>query len=681
MVIISVSLLDSQDIIWGGEDLFTHMLIVGPTRSGKTATIIKPFIKQLLIKKARGVPLGLSCIEPKGDIADMVAEMCQLLDIPYVHIDPEKKDTDRFNPMEGDIDDVAEATVAVLNGLFGKQESFFATVQELSSRNVTKLLKELHGDDLDLIDVVRTLRDPQILDQKVQELKRKKGRTDLVQFFEHELLGDMKSHYQKLVLGLRAQLENITSNRFLKRIITGKSSINIDKHFAEGGVLAVNTAMGRLRKAGDAFGQFVIMHLQSGTFRRPRGYRVPHFLIVDEYSRYINPDVELFLALAAEFRVAGMFAVQSLGQLEVESGILSGKAIKQSIMTNCRNKIAFGGLSAKDAKEFAEEFGKQTVILRQSTYEMKYLMPNIMPSTYRDTEKEEYRFTPSQIMTGLPRFHFIYQTLEDGTPKNARIGKGKFIPKDWYERYLRETNKQPRIKRILSSLKLESINSKIARFQSYVSVDEMSEEEIEAYEKEYVAKYGKREGAEGYEQPTPVDHNTGELENETHFVELSADDSVDEVDEIITEKPVFISKKKKTEPPQPEKQPQQSVQQPIEQPIEPFDPLDGLDEKTKDVSLDEQTYQKLEKLKERELELEHLTEELEQKEKPVIIDITAPWPLYDEERILKTEPVRQANGVHQSEKEPKKEKREPVKESQTNSTQEEKGDEQAWFGF
>ena len=61
--------------------------------------------------------------------------------------------------MEGETDTVAEATVVVLKGLFEKQDAFFATVQELSARNVTKLLKELHGDNMDIIDVMNTLRD------------------------------------------------------------------------------------------------------------------------------------------------------------------------------------------------------------------------------------------------------------------------------------------------------------------------------------------------------------------------------------------------------------------------------------------------------------------------------------------------------------------------------------------
>lgn len=428
-------------ILWEGNDCFTHLLVVGTTRSGKTSTILKPMIYQLLLMKKRGIPLGLSVIEPKGDLAYMTYEMCQEMGIPIKYIDPTRPDSARFNPMEGDIDTVAEATVAVLKGLFGKQEAFFATVQELSARNVTKLLKQLHGDKLDITDVLNTLRDPDILRRKVMELRAKEGETELVHFFESELLGTLEERYRQFVIGLRAQLENIVSNASLRQIMTGKSDIDIDRHFAEGGVLAANTALGLLRESGDAFGQFLIMHLQSGTFRRPgtENTRIPHFLIVDEYSRYINPQVEIFLSLAAEYRVAGVFAIQSLGQLEIESGNISAKAMKRAILTNCRNKIVFGGLSSQDAKEFAEEFGKDKIIMRQSTYTNRILIPKLFPDNYRDTEEEEYRFDYTDIMDGLPRFHFIHKLVKDGTPQPPGIGVGSFVPHNWKE--LREWEK------------------------------------------------------------------------------------------------------------------------------------------------------------------------------------------------------------------------------------------------
>jgi type IV secretory pathway TraG/TraD family ATPase VirD4 len=431
-------------IKWGGSDMFTHMLAVGPTRCGKTATLLKPIIYQLLLMKKKGIPLGLSVVEPKGDVAEMVNEMCGEMDMSCVHVDPTSDHSARFPVMKGDEDDVAEATVTVLKSMFGKQEAFFATVQELAGRNITKLLKRLYLDDVNLGDVLRTMRDQRILEDKVQELRFKEGESDLVQFFQSELLGAQKEKYQQFVIGLRAQLENLTSNRHLEPILMGQSDFDMDRHFETGGVLAVNTAMGKLRKAGDAFGQFVVMHLQSGTFRRPgtERTRVPHVMIVDEYSRYINPDVELFLSIAAEYRTAGIFATQSLGQLEVEAGKINAKAMKQSILTSCRNKIAFGGLAYQDALEFSREFGKKQIISRQSTFKQQILLPNLLPENYRDTEKEEDRIFYTQMMDGLPKFHYVAKLLDDGTPLPPKIGKGSFVPRDWKERREWEVRKK-----------------------------------------------------------------------------------------------------------------------------------------------------------------------------------------------------------------------------------------------
>ena len=59
--------------------------------------------------------------------------------------------------------------------------------------------------------------------------------TDLVHFFEAELLGSMREKYQQFVIGLRAQLENIVSNEALRTIMTGRSDVNIDEHLETGG--------------------------------------------------------------------------------------------------------------------------------------------------------------------------------------------------------------------------------------------------------------------------------------------------------------------------------------------------------------------------------------------------------------------------------------------------------------
>lgn len=431
-------------IRWGGDDPFTHTLCVGPTRCGKTATILKPLIYEILLAKKRGIPCGLSVIEPKGDVARMVKEMAEGMGLAdqLVYIDPLYPDeTHRINVMKGNKLDVAEATVAVLKSLFGKQDAFFATVQELSSRKVTILLKELYGDNMDIMDVLANLRDVSLLQTNVERLRQSQGTNDLVQFFDNELLGtgNMADKYRQFIVGLRAQLENITSNEHLRAIVTGKSDIDLDEHFEKGGILAVNTALGMLGRSGDAFGMFMAMHLQLATFRRKgtERTRVPHYLIIDEYSRYINPDVERFLSIAAEYRVALIAAIQSLGQLELESGNLSAKAMKRAILTSTRNKIIFGGLEYEDAEEVSRIMGKEVIRERSRSFSGG-ILENILPKIYKEEEEEKERYYATFLMDGLPRFHYIHKLLVNGTPQEPGVGVGNFIPRDWKDQLEQE---------------------------------------------------------------------------------------------------------------------------------------------------------------------------------------------------------------------------------------------------
>lgn len=422
-------------LLWGREDAFTHTIIVGPTRCGKTATLIKPMIYQILTAKARGFPCGLSVIEPKGDVAQFTVDLARELGIQAYHLDPTQASSDAINLMRGPVNDVAEATIAVLKGMFGKQEAFFQLVQELTARNFIKLLKLNHGDNLDILSVLRVLRDDDILKRETKALEKSGKDPDLFSFFEHEMRGRLGDKWKDLALGLRAQIENIVSNEDLKHIITGDSGIDLDRHMAEGGVIGINTALGKLRRSGDAFGQFMAMHLQAAAFRRPgtERTRIPHYLIIDEMSRYINPDTEKFLSIAAEYRVAAILAVQSFSQLEIGAGDITPKAMKTAILTNCRNKISFGGVTFDDADYLADELGKNWEVTRQNTYD-GFALASFLPKTYRETEQEAYRLRPTDIQDGLPRFHFIHKLVQEGHPMKPGIAVGQFVPADWRER-------------------------------------------------------------------------------------------------------------------------------------------------------------------------------------------------------------------------------------------------------
>jgi hypothetical protein len=139
--------------------------------------------------------------------------------------------------------------------------------------------------------------------------------------------------------------------------------------------------------------------------------------------------------------VAGIFALQSFSQLEISTGDLSGKSIRTAILTNCRNKISFGGLSNEDAEYFAKELGKDWEMRRENTYSGDVLA-DFFPKTYRDTETENYRIRPTDIQDGLPRFHFIHKLTREGHPCKPGIAVGAFVPDDWRDRARELARKQ-----------------------------------------------------------------------------------------------------------------------------------------------------------------------------------------------------------------------------------------------
>jgi hypothetical protein len=138
--------------------------------------------------------------------------------------------------------------------------------------------------------------------------------------------------------------------------------------------------------------------------------------------------------------------------------------MKQAIMTSCRNKIAFGGLSAKDAQEFSEEFGKDQIIMRQSTYKNRILFPRLFPDSYRDMESEEYRFHYTYLQDQMERFHYIARLMKEGTPQKPIEAIGNFVPRDWKER--REWETEEGRKKRKKKDQVNKIKNLLHRFRS-----------------------------------------------------------------------------------------------------------------------------------------------------------------------------------------------------------------------
>lgn len=421
-------------VVIPAEDRFVHTLVVGPTMCGKS-TQIKGMVGQDLRRMAWGERLGLTVVEPKGDLVREVAEMARDMGIPVVLIDPEDPGSPRFNPLQGDPHLVADIMRTVLKAMFGRQEAFFSHVQETSARNTVQLLKILEQHDRDLalaqgerppvltmLDLARVLRNTDLLKSRVDALKRVAPESDLVEYFDREVFGQTGAKLHEFAMGLRMQLEDIVGSPILARVLNGPSDVDLDRHLAEGGqVLCVNTCFGSLGRLGDLFGQFVVLHFQQAVFRRPPegvAPRIPHFLYLDEFPRYLNPDFERMVAMARSYRCAAILAIQVTDQLL----LAEAPAFREVVLQNCRNKLVFGGLSASDAERFAREFGEQDVRVREMSYRhhRTVLMP-WGPDQFRESWRPKPRFAYTQLME-LPRFHVAYRLVCGGTPQPPGLG-------------------------------------------------------------------------------------------------------------------------------------------------------------------------------------------------------------------------------------------------------------------
>lgn len=450
-------------------DRYLHTLIVGTTGTGKSSRVLKPMIEQDIKAIKAGHKIGVTVIEPKGDLAEDVANMAKAMGVPVIFINPDDPATPKFNPLAiGDDNTAAEIARTVFKNLFGKQDPFFSNNQQQAIRSTVQLLRKLKGKNVTLEDAQFVLRNFDHLKVLVKTLEEREGPSSLTEYFTRDVLASqMQDKVYQWLLGLRLQLDNILGNPLIKNVLVGQSDIDLDDHLAEGGrVLVVNTAM-HLGTLGDFFGQFVIMHLESAVFRRPgtEWTRIPHALYIDEFPRYANADFERLLAIGRSFRCATTIAVQNTGQIVLEEN----KQFRDITLGLCRNKIILNTDNADDAKRFAAEMGQVEVIEKHLSYKRHWTI--FFPwreEGLREEKKKKERFDYTQIME-IPKFHAIVRVIQNGQAQPPVM-----IPLQLSEYDARKKQK-PKVKRHTGKLVIKNLPETAPKLD--IKIPEAEEEE------------------------------------------------------------------------------------------------------------------------------------------------------------------------------------------------------------
>lgn len=449
-VILCNDLETKEPIIWRYSDRFLHMLILGPTGSGKTSQILSPLINQDLQNR----DAGLTVIEPKGDFAEQVQAMSEYYgrEDETLYFNPAMKNCPSFNPLYGLEREVIENITTTFNAFSEGSSDFFKTQNETLVRNALRILKRMKGNDATMIDFYRLIHNSAGFGTKMlNDFQRKIGEgdeqtmkenEDLIAWFKDDYLSENSKTYEHCS-GLRAQVSKLTSNPYLRRVLNptnGGSDIDFDKHLEEGTVMAITTAQGELRDLSRFLGYFIILQFQSSVFKRPgnENTRKGHFLYIDEFQTYANNGFTDMLTQGRSYRVASHLATQNRSLIGANSG-KDAKNFIEMVSTNARNVVIFPGGNPEDAKYYAEHFGAfkvkktQVGVTRQKFNPLKGIKPmNYDSESIRETEEEEYLFTATEIKN-RPFGEVIVALVDNNSVQKARAGKIEFIPLDVYE--------------------------------------------------------------------------------------------------------------------------------------------------------------------------------------------------------------------------------------------------------
>lgn len=426
------------------KDRFLHMLVLGPTGSGKTSQTIIPMIHQDI----QNPNCGITVIEPKADLAEKIYAMAKNYDRPVIYFNPILPDCPYFNPLFGKEEDVIENIATTFKMLSPDSPQFFMDMNENLVRNALKVLKRTLFNDATFIDLYTLIANPGGAGRKMvmnfsrmnaESAEIAKENSDIAQYFLNDYFNEKSKTYEHCS-AVRTQVGKIISNKFLRKVLNppaGRNDIDFDKHLAEGGVIAIATAQGTLRDLGRFLGYFIILQFQASVFRRPgtEDTRLAHFLYIDEFQVYANPGFADMLTQGRSYRVASHLATQNRALIGMGRG-QEGKDFIELVSTNARNIIIYPGGNALDAKYYSDQFGeylKRTTQKGVSTQKFSPLK-GFQKMSYdnisiRETEAMEARFSPSDLMY-RPFGEITYLLIKNNSIQTPEVGKIEYIPKE-----------------------------------------------------------------------------------------------------------------------------------------------------------------------------------------------------------------------------------------------------------
>ena len=445
--VIGVEMEKKKSVVLPLKDRYLHMLVLGPTGSGKTSQTIIPMIN----RDMQNPELGITVMEPKGDLAEKVWAMAKHYGREVQYFNPILPDCPYFNPFYGDEGDAIENMAMTFKMLNPDSPQFFLDMNENLVRKSLKVLKRLYKNDATLLHLDTLIHntggagEKMIMEfSKIPAMNETIGKenSDIALWFMGDYFTGAKgsktaTKTYEHCSGVRSQVSKLTSNQYLRRVLNPPpghgSDVDFDKALENGTVITIATAQGKLRELGRFLGYFLILQLQSSVFRRPGNEftRKGNMLYIDEFQVYTNPGFEDMLTQGRSYRVASHLATQS--RTLIGRGGQAGKDFLEVVSTNCRNVVVYPGGSPADNQYFAEYFGEiEEVRIDKGISRKKFSLfydGAAKTETMKETREVKALFSATDIQQ-RPFGQITYALMKNNSVQPPGVAEIEFIPRE-----------------------------------------------------------------------------------------------------------------------------------------------------------------------------------------------------------------------------------------------------------
>ena len=407
--------------------------------------VYKGYMKKMILDSSSEITYkncGITVMSPDKEISKNMISVCENFDLDYKVIDPADKASIGLNPfIYDDANKIAINISSILKTMFAisndeTEESYRESIVMQAIENVSLLLKEMYprmNDGLlpNLEDMLKMFTNFDLVEKMCEILAHdedlKEQYSTQISYFRKNFYktGSGRANTEKYIDIIISQLDKLLRIPGVKNILCNRhQNIDFDKMLTDGEIVFVCTRRGDLGQSSHkAFGLFFLISMQNAVLRRPgtEKSRVPNFLYIDEFPDFICKATEPIFTMYRKYKIGTIISAQNLEQLgnSKEKGKL-----KQTILSNCANKIFTGHGSIDELEWWSNEFGQKrewtyTENLKTDTIEMEpkyngvkwafvpYFKPGKLQTLATKDCAYKIRGTNGKPMVGLGRLNYL----------------------------------------------------------------------------------------------------------------------------------------------------------------------------------------------------------------------------------------------------------------------------------